>query len=82
MTQPWAALQLPAGLSKVGQLFLMFLLHLLLLFLHHLLLLRWLHLGLGICCSCLQVGQPVSMLLSRLLLGRQILGRLLFPDVC
>ena len=60
----------------------MFLLHLLLLFLHLLILLRWLHLGLGICCSCLQVGQPVSMLLSRLLLGRQILGRLLFPDVC
>ena len=65
----------------------MVLLHLLLLFLHHLLLLRWLHLGLGICCSCLQVGQPVSvllsrLLLSRLLLGRQILGRLLFPDVC
>ena len=82
----WLSLGLRCRCQRVGQLFLMFLL-LLLLFLHLLLILWWLHLGLGICCSCLQIGQPVSVLLSRLLhsrllLGRQILGRLLFPDVC
>jgi hypothetical protein len=59
----------------------MFLL-LLLLFLHLLLILWWLHLGLGICCSCLQVGQPVSMLLSRLFISWLLLSRLLLPDVC